>query len=142
SKLPDKISAVYPSTPLNCNTLVHKQVGKFFGMTNTSENLRMREKESTSFASQTSQKQDRLRIRLAVIALLGINAGLLAYGALVHSPTLNEPGHLAAGMSNWKFGRFDIYKVNPPLVRMTAAVPVMLVGAETKWDGYYEGAGA
>ena len=42
--------------------------------------------------------------------LMGLHVALLANGANVHSPTLNEPGHLAAGISNWQFGRFDVYK--------------------------------
>jgi hypothetical protein len=67
---------------------------------------------------------------------------LLAYSAYVHSPTLNEPGHLVAGLSYWKFGRFDVYNVNPPLVKMVAALPVMAVGYEEEWSGYYEGSSA
>jgi hypothetical protein len=78
----------------------------------------------------------------ATVGLLVVQAALLARGAYVHSPTLNEPGHLVAGISNWQFGRFDVYKVNPPVVRMVAAVPVLLVGAKTDWRSYYEGVGA
>lgn len=55
--------------------------------------------------------------RWAIVVLLAIHTGLLAYSAYVHSPTLNEPGHLVAGLSHWKFGRFELYRVNPPLVR-------------------------
>lgn len=33
-------------------------------------------------------------------------------------PTADEIGHLPAGVSHWKYGRFDLYRVNPPLVRM------------------------
>ncbi|MEM6484899.1 MAG: glycosyltransferase family 39 protein [Pseudomonadota bacterium] len=64
------------------------------------------------------------------------------YSAYVHSPTLNEPGHLVAGLSHWEFGRFELYRVNPPLVRMVAALPVMAVGYEADWSGFYEGPGA
>ncbi|MCG8450391.1 MAG: glycosyltransferase family 39 protein, partial [Pirellulales bacterium] len=74
--------------------------------------------------------------------LLLIHTGLLTYSAYVHSPTLNEPGHLVAGLSHWKFGRFELYRVNPPLVRMVAALPVMAVGYEEDWSGFYEGPGA
>ncbi|MBX3435231.1 MAG: glycosyltransferase family 39 protein [Pirellulales bacterium] len=80
--------------------------------------------------------------RRAVAALLLVHSGLLAYSAYVHSPTLNEPGHLVAGLSHWKFGRFELYRVNPPLVRMIAALPVMAVGYEEDWSGFYEGPGA
>lgn len=80
--------------------------------------------------------------RRAVVFLLTIHTFLLAYSAYVHSPTLNEPGHLVAGLSHWKFGRFDVYNVNPPLVKMVAALPVMAVGHEEDWSGFYEGPGA
>jgi len=77
-----------------------------------------------------------------VVILLVIHTGLLAYSAYVHSPTLNEPAHLVAGLSHWKFGRFELYRVNPPLVRMVAALPVMAVGYKEDWSGFYEGPGA
>lgn len=78
----------------------------------------------------------------AVLLLLAIHAGLLAYGAAVHSPTYNEPAHLVAGIGYWQSGRFDVYSVNPPLVRMVAAIPVLLAGCETDWKSFYEGPGA
>ena len=80
--------------------------------------------------------------RRAVVLLLAIHTGLLAYSAYVHSPTLNEPGHLVAGLSYWKFGRFDVYNVNPPLVKLVAALPVMAVGYHEDWSSYYSGLGA
>jgi hypothetical protein len=76
------------------------------------------------------------------VALLTVHTALLAYSAYVHSPTLNEPGHLVAGLSYWKFGRFDIYNVNPPLVRMVAALPVMAAGYNEDWSGFFTGPGA
>lgn len=80
-------------------------------------------------------------VRSTVGALLLIQTLLLAYSAYVHSPTANEPGHLVAGIINWQFARFDVYKVNPPLVRMIAAVPVVLSGPQNDWKSYQEGAG-
>jgi hypothetical protein len=77
-----------------------------------------------------------------VAVLLLIHTSLLAYSAHVHSPTLNEPSHLAAGLSHWKFGRFELYRVNPPLVRMVAALPVVAVGYKENWSAFYEGPGA
>ncbi len=77
-----------------------------------------------------------------MVGLLAIHAALLAWGAWVHSPTLNEPGHLAAGVSYWEFGRFDVYRVNPPLSRLVAALPVVAAGCKTDWNSFYEGAGA
>jgi len=83
-----------------------------------------------------------MRVRGVLILLLAIHAGLLAWSATRHSPTLNEPGHLAAGISHWQFGRFELYRVNPPLVRMVAAVPVLAAGVATDWTRFYEGPGA
>ena len=77
-----------------------------------------------------------------VVLLLAIHAGLLAYSATRHSPTMLEPAQLAAGISNWEFGRFELYRVNPPLVRMIAALPVMAAGCETDWSGFYDSPGA
>jgi hypothetical protein len=79
--------------------------------------------------------------RRAVVLLLAVQSALLAYSAYVHSPTLNEPGHLVAGLSYWKFGRFDVYSVNPPLVKLVAALPVMAVGYEENWNSFYSGPG-
>jgi hypothetical protein len=78
----------------------------------------------------------------AVVGLLAIHTCLLAYSAYVHSPTSNEPAHLVAGLSHWKFGRFDLYRVNPPLVRMVAALPVMATGYKEDWSRFYHVPGA
>ena len=79
--------------------------------------------------------------RQVIITLLVIHTCLLVGTASVHSPTLNEPGHLVAGLAHWKFGRFELYRVNPPLVRMVAALPVMAVGYEEDWSGYHDSPG-
>ena len=91
-----------------------------------------------------AEQKDRsvVHVRSIVASLLLVHTGLLAYSAYVHSPTLNEPGHLVAGISHWRFGRFELYRVNPPLVRMIAALPVMAAGAETDWRGFEEDPGA
>ncbi len=63
-------------------------------------------------------------VLMAMIAILLTQASLLVWSAKIHSPTWDEPGHLVAGISHWKFGRFDLYSVNPPVVRTIAAAPV------------------
>ncbi len=65
--------------------------------------------------------------------LLG-HACLLAWGAYVHSPTFDETGYLPAGICHWKHGRFALGNVNPPLVRLVAALPVMAAGTNFDWD--------
>jgi len=42
---------------------------------------------------------------------------------------------MAAGISHWKLGHFEVYNVNPPLVRMLATVPVLAAGPEVRWRG-------
>jgi hypothetical protein len=76
--------------------------------------------------------------RFVVVSLLAIHAGLLAWQAYRYSPTMDEPAHMAAGISHWKFGRFDLYRVNPPLVRMVAALPMLVVNPKVDWSAFTE----
>lgn len=75
---------------------------------------------------------------LAVGALLAIHATLLFLLAVWNSPTIDEVGHLPAGIAVYEYGRFDLYRVNPPLIKALAAVPAAVGGAETGWSQYYE----
>lgn len=68
-----------------------------------------------------------------VAGLLLFQAVVLGYSATRHSPTLDEPGLLASGIRIWEVGQFDLYRVNPPLVRGVAAAPVMLAGCRVDW---------
>jgi len=77
-----------------------------------------------------------MRCRCVVIAVLLIHAGLLAWSACRQSPTLDEPAHLVAGISHWRFLRFEMYRVNPPLARMVAVLPVLAAGYESDWEGF------
>jgi len=81
-------------------------------------------------------------VRTIAATFLVVHCVLLAWSAARHSPTLNEPAHLVAGLSHWEFGRFELYRVNPPLVRMIAALPVIAAGYEENWSGFHEAAGA
>jgi hypothetical protein len=78
-------------------------------------------------------------LRAAVVGLLLFHAGLLAWAATRHSPTVDEPPHLAAGLAAWQLGRPELYQVNPPLVRMLAALPVVCARPQTDWSGFYSG---
>lgn len=71
----------------------------------------------------------------SVVALLLLHAGWLAWSATWQSPTLNEPGQLAAGLAHWSFLRFEPAAVNPPPVRMLAAIPAVMMGCRTDWTG-------
>ena len=71
------------------------------------------------------RSQIRVRHRFLLGLILVVHAGLLAWGAAVHSPTYDEIGYLAAGLTHWRFGRFELYRVNPPLIRMVATLPLL-----------------
>lgn len=75
----------------------------------------------------------RRRFWCAVGAVVTVHVGLLAWSAFVHSPTWDEPMHLAGGLRHLQFGRFDIDRGNPPLVASLAAVPVLLAEPVTDW---------
>ncbi|MGD0464904.1 MAG: glycosyltransferase family 39 protein [Tepidisphaeraceae bacterium] len=55
---------------------------------------------------------------------------MLAYSAAGNSATFDEPAHLAAGVEYWRRHDFSIYSLSPPLLRLWAAVPAVLAGAE------------
>ncbi|HZL38043.1 MAG TPA: glycosyltransferase family 39 protein, partial [Tepidisphaeraceae bacterium] len=63
------------------------------------------------------------RLPLGVLAC--IHVGLLAYAGQQDSPTWDETGHFAAGVSHWYNGDFTLYRVNPPLARLVATAPVV-----------------
>ncbi len=74
--------------------------------------------------------------RYALPVLAAVHTALLAWGAYRHSPTVDETAHLPSGMSHWEFRRFDLYAVNPPLVRLVAAIPVLFSDAKRDWSNY------
>src|SRR5438046_1373943 len=60
------------------------------------------------------------------VVLLGAHAAILLDGARKNFVTADEVGHIAAGISHWETGTYSMYRVNPPLPRMLAVVPVVL----------------
>ena len=68
-----------------------------------------------------------------ISAIVVAHTVALGFAAMRDSPTWDETAHLPAGLSNWRYGNFDLYRVNPPLVRMIAAVPVALLRPEIGW---------
>ena len=53
-----------------------------------------------------------------------------------YSPTVDEVSHLPAGVSHWQFNKFDLYRVNPPMVDITAALPLMFCEFKEDWSLY------
>jgi hypothetical protein len=68
-----------------------------------------------------------------VLMLLTAHSALLVYSSIVHSPVNGEPPAIAAGVYTWTEGRFTLFRVNPPLSRMLATIPVIGMGPETDW---------
>lgn len=61
---------------------------------------------------------------------------LVIFSNFSHSPNNDEVGHLAAGVSHWKLGRFDLYVVNPPLVRLIASAAILPTRPSLDWHHY------
>jgi Dolichyl-phosphate-mannose-protein mannosyltransferase len=72
----------------------------------------------------------------AVVGLLTAHGLMLAWIGLRNSPGVDEAPHLVSGLSHWHFGRFDLYRVNPPLVRSLAAVPLVFFDVRIDWTAY------
>ena len=58
--------------------------------------------------------------------LLSIHAMLLGWQCYHDSPTWDEVGHFAAAADHWHHGRFRLFNVNPPLIRMIGLLPVVV----------------
>lgn len=83
-----------------------------------------------------------LRQHAVPLVIISIHVCLLAYSGAVHSPTENEAAHLVAGLHEWHTGTFTLYRVNPPIVKAVAAIPVVVAGYNEDWSGYTEAVGA
>ena len=68
--------------------------------------------------------------------VLVVHCLMVAWVGCRTSPNVDEVGHLPAGIYTWHFGRFDVYRVNPPLVRTLAALPVVLSNPKLVWERY------
>ncbi len=84
-----------------------------------------------------SREQIKIKANLIVVAiavLISAQATILTWAAYIHSATVDEPAHLVAGIGHWQQRRFDLYRVNPPLTRLIAALPIHFVGTEFNFD--------
>lgn len=69
-----------------------------------------------------------------MVLLLTVHALLLLYGIRCHFATRNEVAHVPAGLAVWKTGTFTLYRVNPPLSRMLAVLPVLAARPKTDFE--------
>ncbi|MCA9036267.1 MAG: glycosyltransferase family 39 protein [Planctomycetaceae bacterium] len=77
---------------------------------------------------------DRFSYSSLMFACLSVYALFAIFSCAANSPTIDEPGHLVGGLSIWKYGRFDVYKVNPPLMRMLASIPALVIASDLRSD--------
>ena len=77
--------------------------------------------------------------QLFPVMMVLIHVIILVITIISNSIVLDEVGHIASGIYIYKTGNFDLYKVNPPLVRMIAALPVVLVGPQSDWSSHLPG---
>ncbi len=66
-------------------------------------------------------------VTAAAVLLLAAFAVLCAHGLRRDSPTVDEFAHLPAGYWTLKTGRFDLFPLNPPLVKVLSALPVLVL---------------
>jgi Dolichyl-phosphate-mannose-protein mannosyltransferase len=77
-----------------------------------------------------------MRARSLVVSVLLVHGLLLAWSSYRHSPVYCEIACLPSGLSHLQLGRFDLYRVNPPLVRSVAAIPADCLAANVDWNLY------
>ncbi len=79
---------------------------------------------------------DDIRLPLLLLALL-VQAFLLARLAWLTSPNRTELGHMAASLRLYETGEFDLFHVNPPLLRYLVGPSVAnFVDPVTDWSDY------
>jgi hypothetical protein len=71
-----------------------------------------------------------------VIGVMAMQAIFLGWSSIVHTPTHLEIFHFASGMSHWERSQYDLYRVNPPLIRTCAALPSFILDEPTDYGRY------
>ncbi|MHB1559207.1 MAG: ArnT family glycosyltransferase [Isosphaeraceae bacterium] len=61
-----------------------------------------------------------------------LHYALAARSLLVENATVDEVVHLPAGITYWQKGTFRLYHHNPPLFKLAAALPVLMMGPMTE----------
>lgn len=78
----------------------------------------------------------RRRTRAVLTVTLVLQTALISWNNVWNSPVIDEVGHLTAGIRIWQTGQFDLYRVNPPLVKMVAALPAVAGRPRFDWTPY------
>lgn len=76
--------------------------------------------------------------RLIAALLLAVHVALLLASLRRTYITVDEAMNVAAGVSYWQTGRFFIYRVNPPLAKLLAALPALAARPEVDWLSFQD----
>jgi glutamine amidotransferase-like uncharacterized protein len=68
-----------------------------------------------------------------VIILIVLSVVLSIFISRSTSTNYDEAANVTAGISIWKYGCFDLYSVNPPLVKLIAAIPFLFHQPDIDW---------
>ena len=83
-----------------------------------------------TFPDEPHADSYRIVFTVLAVAVSGFHAALAIAGMQVNFVTVDEVGHIPAGVAIWRNGSVHAYCVNPPLGRMVAALPVLLAHPE------------
>jgi len=81
------------------------------------------------------------RTRLAAFLLLTIFAILCFHGLSWDTPTVDEFAHLPSGWYTLKTGRVDLFPLNPPLMKIFSALPLLALDPALNTDARIENTG-
>lgn len=70
-----------------------------------------------------------------------IHVALLLNRPVSNFPSVDEVAHLPSAVAHWKFEKFDMYRVNPPLTRMLCGIPALIEDTPYEWSLYSEDVG-
>lgn len=78
-----------------------------------------------------------LRHRILVALLSWVYVCVVLQSNFLLAPSVDEIAHLPAGVFHWKFARFGMYRVNPPLVRVFTCFSVV-DRSNFEWNLYHD----
>jgi hypothetical protein len=84
----------------------------------------------SSTALQPQTRKAKAAVAASCFVLLALHGVLALDAAWRHNLAVDEGGHLLAGVLTWRTGRLDVYRVNPPLVKALATLPVLAAEPE------------
>ncbi len=86
---------------------------------------------SSEQSAQSLRSAPRI-VPIGVALVLFIHSALLLDSSRKNFIVPDESAHLVAGISHWTTGTYSMYRVNPPLARMSAVIPVFLLHPNTR----------